>query len=60
VSKEPEIVWLSEERTYGLLVNLGAFYSTVHYRRGGMEYEILVENTDMEIIKTEDEEVEQD
>lgn len=41
---EPEIVWLTEERTYAYLVRLGAYYSTVLYTRGGIDYEVQIPN----------------
>lgn len=45
----PEIVWLLEERTFGILVKMGSFYSTVRYTRDGYDYEVLIENNDYEL-----------
>ena len=39
-----EIVWLEEERCFAELVRLGAYCSHVRYTRGGIEYEVLVDN----------------
>lgn len=44
-----EIVWLTEERTYGELLSLGAHYSMVRYTRGGIDYEVLVSNDEFDI-----------
>lgn len=41
---KPEIVWLTDERTYAELVRRGAHASLVRYSHGGYDYEILVEN----------------
>lgn len=45
---EPEIVWLTEERTFGILLSLGASFSWIKYSRDGIDYEILVENDEFE------------
>lgn len=39
-----EIVWLIEERYFAELISLGAYFSLVRYTRGGIEYEVLVNN----------------
>lgn len=39
-----EIVWLTEERTFGELITLGAYYSLVRYTRGGIDYDVLISN----------------
>lgn len=44
----PEIVWLTEVRTYGVLIKMGAFYSTVQYARNGEEIIELIENNEFE------------
>lgn len=44
----PEVVWLTEERTFGFLINRGAEFSRVRFERQGIEYEILVENDEYE------------
>lgn len=46
--REPEIVWLHDERTYAILVSMGAYYSKVKYTRGGIDYELIVDNDDFE------------
>lgn len=51
MSKEIEIVWLLEERTYAVLVNLGAYYSTVRFTRGGIDYDIQVANDEFEYLE---------
>lgn len=48
MTRDPEIVWLTEERTYAILVRLGAWYSTVKYTRGGVDYEVVVSNDEFE------------
>jgi hypothetical protein len=44
------VVWLPYERIYGELISLGAFASTVAYVKGGIEYEVIVENDEFEIV----------
>lgn len=44
----PEIVYLVEEDTYAVMVQRGASFSTVRYTRGGIDYEILVENDEFD------------
>lgn len=39
-----EIVWLTEERVYAVLLARGAYFSIVQYNRGGIDYEVLMEN----------------
>lgn len=46
-----EIIWLLEERTYGILVKLGAFFSTVRYVKDGTDFEVLIENDEFELWK---------
>jgi hypothetical protein len=45
-----EIVWLHEQRTFGLLVRRDAYYSIVRYWDDYFEYEIEVSNDDYDII----------
>lgn len=46
------LVWLFEERTYGYVVGgIGAYYTTVWYLLGGIEYEVLMENDDFELVE---------
>ena len=55
------IVWLIEERTFGYLINQGAYYSRVRFVYQDIEYDTLVENDDFEIILDyEDEDEEND
>lgn len=47
----PEIVWMvdeNERRFPAELVNRGASFSTLRYVRGGIEYEVFVENDEYE------------
>lgn len=47
------LVWLRYERCHGELVGrMGAFFSYVKFTKGGIEYEVLVEND--EIMTLED------
>jgi hypothetical protein len=55
-----EIVWLTEERTFGILVAMGAFYSRIKYTREGMDYEIDVSNDEWESYERHVHEYEQD
>jgi len=41
---DDEVVWLTEERTFGLLLARGAWFSLVQYTRAGIEFEVLIEN----------------
>jgi len=45
------IVWLPVEQTYGYLVELGAFFSTVKYTKDGVDFEILMENNEFEFLE---------
>lgn len=51
MSRAPEIVWLLEERTYAVLVSLGAYYSVVKFTRGGIDYELQVANDEYEYLE---------
>ena len=44
----PEIVWLTEERTFAHLVSLGAHFAVVRYTRDGHDYEVLVSHDEFE------------
>ena len=44
MSREPEIIWLTEERTFAVLISMGAYYSKVRYTREGFDYETYVSN----------------
>lgn len=41
------LVYLIEEKVWAKIVGaMGAYYSTVTYNKGGIDYEVLVENED--------------
>jgi len=44
VDPEFEVVWLTEERTYAALIQQGAYFSRVRYRRGNKIIEEDIEN----------------
>ena len=44
------MVFLKEERVYAELITAGAHASRVKYRYGGVEYEVLVENEEIEFL----------
>ena len=49
MTEEPDpYVWLTEERTWARLLNLGAYFSKVQFSRGGIDYEILIGNDEFE------------
>jgi hypothetical protein len=50
MTEECEIVWLTEERIFAVLVNLGAYFSQVKYTRGGIDYEVQVSNDEFEFL----------
>lgn len=60
MTKSPEIIWLVEERTYAELIRRGAFFSTVRYTRGGIEYEILVGNDEFDDYEGNDDDSDED
>lgn len=46
------LVWLLHERTYGYIVGaMGTYYTTIWYLLGGIEYEVLMENEDFELVE---------
>lgn len=47
----PEIVWLTVERRFAVLVNRGAYYSVVKYTRYGTEYEVEIDNDEYEFVE---------
>ena len=51
MSREDEIVFLTEERIHAVLVNLGAYFSTVKYTRDGHEYEVQIGTDEIEFIE---------
>lgn len=48
MSRDDEIVWLIELRTFGILVSRGAFYSVVRFTRDQTDYEVQIDNDDYE------------
>lgn len=45
-------VYLIYERCFGSLVGpMGAFYSRVEFTKGGIEYEVLIENNEFQILE---------
>lgn len=42
--REGVTIYLTEERVFGQMVKMGAYYSTVNFTKGGIEYEVMVEN----------------
>jgi hypothetical protein len=53
--REREYVWLEEERKYAILVNRGAFFSLVRYSDGTTDFEVYIENDDIEFLGDDDE-----
>lgn len=46
------IVWVADEHVFGEMVGgMGAYYTTVRYVKGGMEYEILMENDEFTLLE---------
>lgn len=46
------LVWLPYERTYGYVIgSIGAYYTKIWYLLGGIEYEVLMENDDFELVE---------
>lgn len=54
MNKSPEYVWLTDERTYAELVSLGAYVSRVRYTRGGIDFEVLIDNDEFEYKEVSD------
>ena len=48
VTKEPEYVWIPDERVYGILVSSGAYFSTVAYSVDGITYQVVMSNDEFE------------
>ena len=48
VTKDPEYVWIPEEKVYGICINAGAYYSTVVYSVDGITYEVVMDNDEFE------------
>lgn len=48
----PRAVWVVEEHVIGEIVNgLGAYYTTIKYVKGGIEYEVLMENDEFTLLE---------
>ena len=48
----PTVVWIDDEQVYGFIVGgLGAFFTTIRYAKGGMEYEVLMENDEFTLLE---------
>lgn len=46
------VVWLTDERVFGRIEGaLGAFFTTIAYNKGGIEYEALMENDEFELME---------
>ena len=46
------LVWIPEERTYGFIEGpLGAYYTKIRYIKGGIEFEVLMENDEFELME---------
>jgi hypothetical protein len=45
--KPNPIVYLQDERVYGIIVSYGAYASKVRYMKNGIYYEVIVENEDI-------------
>ncbi len=51
-----ELVWLFDERTFAWLKRRDAYTSVVRYSRGGIDYEVLVDNDDYKYINSDERE----
>lgn len=51
-----EYIWLTDENVPGVLMHHGAFVSWVRYTKGGITYEVLVENDEFEYYDNGDDE----
>lgn len=50
--REAEVVWLTEERCFGTVEGaLGAYYTTIKYIKGGIEFEVLMENDEFKLLE---------
>ena len=45
------IVYIFDERVYGYLVVEGSYVSKVRYESMGIQYEVLMENDDFEVVE---------
>ena len=59
MSKHRIAVYIPDEKEYGYVVSLGSYVSIVHYVSGGIMYEVLMLNDDLDFleeVETEEEE----
>lgn len=51
-SDRSRVVWLDDEHCFGRIVGaLGAYYTNIRYIKGGMEYEVLMENDEFTLLE---------
>jgi hypothetical protein len=50
------IVYLPDEKVYGEVISYGSYASTVRYTDGGIEYEVVVLNEDLDFMFSIEEE----
>ncbi len=47
-----DVVWIMDENVWGSIIGgMGAFYSTVQYTKGGMDFEVLLENDEFRLME---------
>lgn len=46
-----QVVWLFDEEVHGLVVNEGAYYSTIKFKKDGFEHEELFANDDFVVVE---------
>ncbi len=44
MTREPEYVWIPDERVYGICINAGAHFSTIVYSVDGITYKVVMLN----------------
>jgi hypothetical protein len=49
-----EYIWLTYERCYGILISMGAHFSLVKYKIGGIEYEVMISNDEYQLIDNDE------
>ena len=50
-NRENRLVWLTEERCFGVIVGpLDAFFTLINWVKGGLEHEEFVENNEFQIL----------
>lgn len=50
------VVWIPDLKLYGTIKSHGAFVSLVNYTEGGIDYEVWIENDDLEIYEDDEDE----